>query len=234
MTIGPPTARILKINVVEIGLGYRLMQETRQAILDILKKRGEATVDDIVADLRQRRGDAITAVTVRHHLNKLAEDGLIHHATSHPRTTPGRPQHHYVLTERGIALFPNNYQRLAASLLVQIEQELSPSRVNVILEGIATDWAHNAQIPDGPMEQRLDAVISYLSQNGYLASWEAAPQGHFLYLENCPYHQLAHDRDSLCRMDMHLIANLLGVVPRLTARMAQGDSRCAYFIPQQN
>jgi predicted ArsR family transcriptional regulator len=210
------------------------MQETRQAILDILKKRGEATVDDIVADLRQRRGDAITAVTVRHHLNKLTEDGLIGYATPRPRTTPGRPQHHYALTERGVAQFPNNYQRLAASLLVHIEQELSPSRVNVILEGVASDWAGDAQIPEGSMEERLESVVAYLSQNGYLASWEAALEGYFLYLENCPYHQLAHERDSLCRMDMHLIANLLGVVPRLHTRMAQGDSRCAYFIPQQN
>jgi predicted ArsR family transcriptional regulator len=210
------------------------MQETRQAILDILKKRGEAIVDDIVADLRAKRGDSITAVTVRHHLNKLTEDGLIGHATPRPRTTPGRPQHHYALTERGEALFPNNYQRLATSLITQMERELSPMRVNVIMEGIATSWAADAQIPNGPMEQRLDAVIDYLSQNGYRAAWEGAPKGYFLYLENCPYHQLAHDRESLCRMDMHLIANLLGVVPRLTERMAQGDSRCAYFIPQQN
>jgi len=208
------------------------MQETRQAILDILKKRGEATVDDIVTDLRQQRGDAITAVTVRHHLNKLTQDNLIGHATPRPRTTPGRPQHHYGLTEQAMALLPNNYQRLAASLLMQIERELPPSRVNVILEGVATQWADAAHIPIGPMEQRLDAVISYLSQNGYLASWEVAPQGYLLYMENCPYHHLAHDRDSLCRMDGHLIANLLGVVPRLTARIAQGDARCAYFIPQ--
>jgi predicted ArsR family transcriptional regulator len=210
------------------------MQETRQAILDILKRRGEAIVDDIVADLRAKRGDSITAVTVRHHLNKLTEDGLIGQAAARPRTTPGRPQHHYALTERGEALFPNNYQRLAASLLTQIEQELPQARVNVILEGVATAWAVEAQIPTGPMDQRLDAVVDYLSQSGYRASWEQAPQGYFLYLENCPYHQMAHERDSLCRMDMHLIANLLGVVPRLTERMAQGDSRCAYFIPQQN
>jgi predicted ArsR family transcriptional regulator len=210
------------------------MQETRQAILDILKKRGDATVDDIVVDLRARRGDSITPVTVRHHLNKLMEDGMIDHATPYPRTTPGRPQHHYALTERGAASFPNNYQRLATSLIAQIEQELGPARVNVILEGVATEWAQDAQIPTGSMEQRLDAVIDYLSQNGYRAAWENASQGYFLYLENCPYHQLAHERDSLCRMDMHLIANLLGVVPRLTERMAQGDSRCAYFIPSQN
>ncbi len=210
------------------------MQETRQAILDILKRRGQATVDDIVADLRVHRGDSITPVTVRHHLNKLADDGLIDHASARPRTTPGRPQHHYTLTERGTALFPNNYQRLAAALITQIGHELSPARVNVIMEGIAVGWAADAQIPNGPMEQRLDAVIDYLSQNGYSAAWEIAPQGYYLYMENCPYHHLAHERDSLCRMDMHLIANLLGVVPRLTERMAVGDSRCGYFIPERN
>lgn len=103
----------------------------------------------------------------------------------------------------------------------------------MILEGVAAEWAAEAAIPAGPMEERLDAVVAYLSQHGYEATWEADTAGHVLLLDNCPYHHLAHDRDSLCRMDMRLIAQLLGVVPRLTGRLAAGDTRCAYFIPAQ-
>jgi predicted ArsR family transcriptional regulator len=206
------------------------MQETRRHILESLKQRGQATVDDLVADLRVRRGDQITAVTVRHHLTKLEDDGFIAQAVR-PRTTPGRPRHHYVLTEAGQATFPNNYQRLAAALMGQMEQHLPASHVNVIFEGIASQWATEALIPNGSMEERLEAVVSYLSQNGYQAGWETAANGHVLLMENCPYHHMAHDRDSLCHMDMHLIANLLGVVPRMMGRLAAGDSRCAYFIP---
>ena len=33
------------------------MQEPRQQILDILHSKGQATVDELVADLRSRRGD---------------------------------------------------------------------------------------------------------------------------------------------------------------------------------
>lgn len=65
------------------------MQETRRHILESLKQRGQATVDELVIDLRQRRGDQITAVTVRHHLTRLEEDGLITQAAPRPRTTPG-------------------------------------------------------------------------------------------------------------------------------------------------
>src|SRR5690242_9690219 len=109
------------------------MQETRRKILEILRERGEATVDDIVGDLERLRG-SITSVTVRHHLAKLQEEGLVDiHETRH-RSSPGRPQHVYTLTEQGNFFFPNNYQVLAQNLLNQIKKQLVPSQVNVILE----------------------------------------------------------------------------------------------------
>ena len=84
------------------------MQETRRQILDILKAAGEATVDEIVEALHERRGKDITAVTVRHHLIRLQEDQLIAAPQLRHRNTPGRPQHIYALTEKATAQFPNN------------------------------------------------------------------------------------------------------------------------------
>ena len=47
------------------------MQSTRERILNILKERGQATVDDLSQEL------GLTAVTVRHHLDILRGEGLI-------------------------------------------------------------------------------------------------------------------------------------------------------------
>lgn len=206
------------------------MQETRQHILEILKDRGQATVDDIVAELQQRRG-AITAVTVRHHLNVLHEDDLITAPELRHRATPGRPQHVYMLTDKAKEHFPNNYQPLTNALLEQITLQFSEPQVNVILEGVAGRMAQNAQIPDGLLPQKLDRVVQYLNTHGYNAQWQSHPEGYVLETTNCPYHHITTANPMLCEMDMRLVASLLGVVPRLMARSSRGDDKCAYLIP---
>jgi predicted ArsR family transcriptional regulator len=209
------------------------MQETRRKILDILKERGEATVDDIVGDLERLRG-SITSVTVRHHLAKLQDEGLVDIHEMRHRSSPGRPQHVYALTEQGVNYFPNNYLDLSAHLLKQLKSQLSPAQVNVIIEGVADNMAADAEIPSGTIRERLDAVVDYLNHHGYKASWEAQQGGYVLQTSNCPYHQIAQENDMLCTMDMRLISKMLGVVPRLLSRVSGGDEICSYLIPSKS
>jgi predicted ArsR family transcriptional regulator len=209
------------------------MQQTRRHILDILKRRGEATVDEIVEELQQRRGKDITAVTVRHHLARLQEDNLIAAPQLRHRSTPGRPQHVYALTEKAVLQFPNNYQRLAAGLLQGLQEHLPPDGVNVILEDVAVHMAEEAEIPDAPLEERLEMAVEYLNTRGYNASWEVSGQDYILYTANCPYHQLAHSSTALCDMDMRLVASLVGAVPRRLSHVRAGDTTCAYRIPDR-
>lgn len=208
------------------------MQETRRYILDILKERGEATVEDLVAELRDLRGDSITAVTIRHHLNELLKENLIACLQLLHRTSPGRPRHVYTLTESAKEHFPNNYQPLTACLLEQLSTQLAPREVNVILQGVADHMASEANIPEAPMPERLNKVIAYLNDHGYTASWEENDEGYILRTNNCPYHHVAETNHALCEMDIRLVASLLGVVPRLMSRMSEGGASCAYMIPQ--
>jgi predicted ArsR family transcriptional regulator len=207
------------------------MQETRQHILDILRERTEATVDEIVEELRKRRGK-ITPVTVRHHLLRLQEEHLITEPQLRHRSTPGRPQHVYMLTEQAQGFFPSNYQRLAVGLLEQIRAQLPPQHVNVILEGVAGSMASEAQIPNVPLAQKMDLAVEYLNSRGYKARWEKSDGGYVLHTSNCPYHEIAKTNDTLCDMDMRLIATLMGIVPRRIAHVIEGDHTCAYMIPE--
>ncbi len=206
------------------------MQETRQQILEILRERQQATVDDIVSELCQRRGK-ITSVTVRHHLQRLQNDGIIAKPQVRRRKTPGRPQHVYTLTDEGKALFPNNYQNLAHGLLRQLQRNLPDDEVNVILENVAEDMAQGANIREESVPERLNKAVEYLNQLGYEASWEKEQGGYLLHTKNCPYHQIAHDGNHLCEMDMRFVTSLIGRVPRLTSRMSSGGATCSYFIP---
>lgn len=207
------------------------MQQTRQHILEILKEKEEATVDDIVDALAERIGE-ITAVTVRHHLEILRGDGLVAAPRVRRRTTPGRPQHMYALTDKALEIFPNNYRSLAGEMLLQLKAQLPPAEVNVILEGVADQMAASIPPSDAPLPVRLNQVVEFLSEQGYAAHWEAVDEGYILHTNNCPYHHLAAEHEELCTMDMRMISGLLGgIVPRRVAHLAQGDPTCAYLIP---
>lgn len=206
------------------------MQETRQHILKILRARKQATVDEIVDELRRRRG-AITAVTVRHHLARLQTDGLISEPELLHRSTPGRPQHIYGLTSKALEYFPNDYPYLLTGLLEQVSQRLPSQGVNVILEGVADQMVAEAKLPDLPPHERLDIVVDFLNGHGYNAYWERGDDGFVLHTSNCPYHHVAASNRALCEMDMHLVSSLLGVVPRLLTRVSEGGATCSYLVP---
>ncbi len=207
------------------------MQQTRQYILETLRERGDATVDEIVQALRERINHNITAVTVRHHLDILRSEDLVTAPSVRRRRTPGRPQYVFGLTEKAQDCFPNNYQHLSAALLNQIKATLPPAQVNVILESVAQEMAANASILDVPLEARLDQVVAYLSGQGYEAHWETCQDGYLLHTRNFPYRQVAGEHQELCNMDFHLISALTGIVPRRVGRLADHDESCAYLIP---
>ena len=75
--------------------------------------------------------------------------------------------------------------------------------------------------------------MEYLSTQGYEAQWSEADDGDGFILQtsNCPFEKVATDHDDVCQLDMYLISNLLGVVPRRLGRIAEGEHSCDYFIP---
>ncbi len=202
------------------------MQHTRQLILDYLKKNGQATVDELaeVIDL--------TAVTVRHHLDILRGDELISEPVIRHRTTRGRPQYVFTLTEKASHYFPKDYAGLAAKVLEEVKTQNSPQMVNVIFEGVATRLSAEAPqpIPGEPFIARLDRAAQFLNQHGYVAHWEKTPEGYLFHTSNCPYESLTAQNPELCGMDMVLVGNLLGMIPQRVSRLAEGGQSCAYLV----
>lgn len=207
------------------------MQQTRRHILEILKERKEATIDEIVTALSERIGK-ITAVTVRHHLEILRGDGLVAAPAVRRRSAPGRPQYVYTLTERAADQFPNNYQGLAAGLLEQLRNQLPATQMNEILNGVAESMAGEAMVPDAPLETRLDHAVAYLDEHGYTASWVQNGQGLILSITNCPYEQVSCRNPELCKMDKRLVDSLVGVTTRRISHQVDGDDVCIYLVPR--
>jgi DeoR family suf operon transcriptional repressor len=205
------------------------MQKTRKLILEHLKEKGEATVDELASVLK------LTTVTVRHHLDILRSEDFVGEPAIRHRSSPGRPQYSYALTGKARASeqFPKNYCDLAAHVLGEMKACTPPHGVNVFFEGVAHRMSALAPaiVPGEPTDQRLERAVNFLNSQGYVANWERTEGGYLLHTCNCPYEALAKDNPELCGMDMTLVGNLLGELPRRVSRVVEGATSCAYFIP---
>ena len=88
------------------------LPEGRRAVLYALRRRGQATADDIARQLD------MTVSGARQHLTALVDDGFAE-ATELPRPPGqrGRAQLAYMVTDRADALFPKAYGELTNELL---------------------------------------------------------------------------------------------------------------------
>lgn len=203
------------------------MQKTRQKILEYLRKNQEGTVDDLSKALGN-----LTAVTIRHHLDVLREEGFVAEPEVLHRDTPGRPKYQYRLTSRADGFFASNLDVLTSHMISEMKESLGEQKLNVIFEGVASRMASEmvGENASETMQERLTRVVSHLTEHGYDAKWEAGPDGYLLHTTNCPYNNVAHEHRELCQLDMRYISELLGTVPRQISSMQDGEESCSYLI----
>jgi predicted ArsR family transcriptional regulator len=119
-------------------VGWRCsVQRTRREILNILKKKGRATLEELAT------GVGLVPVTVRAHLNVLERDDLVQY--EEVRGKVGRPFYVYSLTEDAEALFPKNYHTLANRVLDGVATAFGGEGVEHLAEVISDVWLQEKQ-----------------------------------------------------------------------------------------
>lgn len=199
------------------------MQETRQRILEIIKMRGQATVNELTHEL------GLTAVTIRHHLDVLYRDGLIGPPQILRKAGPGRPQHVYRLAGETEELFPKKYDRLTDALLEELEERMSPEELDAIINGVAERMARQVSA-EGDIRARLGALIEFLNGLGYLATAQEEEGGYRIVVANCPYERVARRHTLPCKVDVRLIALVTGVEPERVQQIVAGAEHCVYRV----
>jgi predicted ArsR family transcriptional regulator len=205
------------------------MQDTRQQILEILKRHGEVTVQDLSDKL------GLTSVTVRHHLEILRSEGYISDPEVRRSNRPGRPRYVYHLTSTAADLFPNNYSGLASALLDTIDECMAPEERDALLERTAKRIADRAGDLPGRPEARMESVVTFLNQQGYVSRWEAdedEDDRFFIYVSSCPYHHVSQSHPDTCQIDRHMVQLLAGAdakVKRLKSEAKEGGL-CVYTV----
>jgi DeoR family transcriptional regulator, suf operon transcriptional repressor len=201
----------------------------RRAVLYAVRRIGDATVEDVAADL------GITVSGARQHLSSLAEQGLVEMVEIRddpPRR--GRPRLAYHVSDVGDLLFPKAYGALTNELLGYVA-ESSDDAVDRLFERRRDHRIANAA-------ERLDRhrslagkvaeLARILDDDGYLASSEQLTRDHFVIVEhNCAIAAVACSYRQACTSELEFIRAVLpeADITRVS-HMASGDRRCAYDV----
>jgi predicted ArsR family transcriptional regulator len=200
-------------------------RETRTSLLERVVELGGATVAQLSNELD------ISDATVRRHLDRLEAEGLLQ--VEALRRGPGRPSYLYRATDTGVRAVRDHTPELAERLLSEMARlQIEKSALSEALSDQVAD-AHRAEVPDGSLEQRVDAVVVALRPEGILDHWQR--NGDELKLVNnaCPYLGAATTNSCVCDADRLVIEKLLGVEVEQTLRLAEGDDGCVYIVPLQ-
>ena len=202
---------------------------TRRRLVQELKVRGEASVDDLAgkADL--------TPTGVRLHLKALREDGLVSHRRA--PAGPGRPRHLYSLTVRAHGLFPAAYGELTNELLGYLS-EVDPGLVDSAFERRRQRRrdAARSRLDGLSGADRVAELTRILDEDGYMADFEQVDGSTWMVTEhNCAIFGVARRYGQACTSEIGFIREVLpeATVERVT-HMVAGAHGCSYRISTES
>jgi predicted ArsR family transcriptional regulator len=207
------------------------MQSTRQEILEILKEERQATVEDLAQRLE------LTPMTIRHHLNVLQAQNLVVASKVHRSKKVGRPRLVYTLTEAADDLFPQGYGQLARYLVSEVKETMGEEEAEAILRRVAERVAQEAPpaLEGEGFEERLDVVVAFMHDQGFISRWEKADDGYVITNVNCPYRHVSQEHNQVCIMDTEILNRLTGVEPQRLSSMRTGDAACSFLlVPEES
>ncbi|MDJ0944324.1 MAG: transcriptional regulator [Kiloniellales bacterium] len=201
---------------------------SREAILDMLKRRGPLTATEIAETL------AVTAMAVRQHLYALQDEALVAYSEQ-PRPI-GRPAKLWRLTEASDRFFPDAHAELTVDLIKGIREAFGAEGMDRLLAIRTRDQivAYRRRIGgQRSLAKRLEALAEIRSEEGYMAEVRKAEDGTFLLIENhCPVCHAAAACTGLCAAELSVFQAVLGLEVEVSRgdHILAGARRCAYRV----
>jgi predicted ArsR family transcriptional regulator len=189
--------------------------DSRQRIVEVMKRRGEASV----TELSQALG--LTPVTIRHHLDGLLEAHVVSEPAPRKKPGPGRPEMVYTLTSRAEQLTPRNYGELCVCLLDSLAN--TPVDEDWLLASAGNRL--KARAIGSSRTTDIDDTLAFLEGRGYFPSLERGEET-TIVLANCPYLEVARAYPHVCEFDLALIGSLVGGPVVAEASIARNDPFC--------
>ncbi len=201
---------------------------TRDAIARSILENGPSTA----STLSQRL--ALTPAGIRRHLELLIADGILE--ARDPRVASirgrGRPSKVFVMTDAGRAQFEHSYDDLAVAALKFMAAHSGDHLVNAFAESRAEDIERKATPFLAKRAKKIDALATFLTEQGYAASVEKRGTGEEICQHHCPIAHVAAEFPQLCEAETQAFSRLLGTHVQRLATIAHGDGVCTTYIPQ--
>jgi predicted ArsR family transcriptional regulator len=202
---------------------------TQRRVLIALKRRGEATADELASTLE------ITSSAVRQHLNALRSAGFI--TARQERGQTGRPADRYHATPLTEPLFSSADSSLSIDLLEHIEEE-DPELVNRVFERRRLRLVVDARdkLKGKPIDKRVAVLTDLLDAQGYLADSDTLSDTSYrINLHSCAIWAVANRFQQACSTELDFIRDLMpdATVERVTHK-TDGAHTCAYEITVPN
>lgn len=203
------------------------LTESKQQIVDLLKKNPELSIDELVAEID------LAKTTLREHLIQLERDQFV--KRSYHRSGPGRPKLVYKLAERGESLYPSMEPQLFADFLSYLEDREEQALIHEFFETFWESREQKARKLLGMDEKEvissetdLTPLIQMLEEEGFMPELESDPGSISIKECNCPFAKIINVTDQPCRLEAKFYDNLFGSKIDRTAFIPSGDHTCTY------
>jgi predicted ArsR family transcriptional regulator len=204
------------------------VQRTRRQILDILKRKRTATLDDLAREI------GLSAVTIRAHLSVLARDDLV--TSEEVRGRIGRPHFAYSLAEGAAEHFPAAYHMVAHRFLEGFMAVASPDQMGRLVDHVADSWAaeYAGRFRGKGLEQRIEEAVRIRTEEGAMAEWEQSDGGYTIRQHNCPALRIASLHPEVCLAELKYVRRMLGVPVERETSMRAGAQQCSFKVSPQS
>lgn len=198
---------------------------TQKKILEsLLENKAGMTIDELVTVLE------ITRTAVNQHINVLAKDGYLKKHTL--MKTGGRPGQIYVLSDKGIHLFPKQYAWFSELLLKSLKEQLGSEGLEKVLSNLGEQIAHknSDRINGRTQSEKVIAIAALLTELGYESTSNS--EGNVISACNCVFHELAVETPEVCTFDLALLSAMSGCKVEHVACMVRGNTKCSFKIKE--
>jgi predicted ArsR family transcriptional regulator len=201
---------------------------TRDAIARSILENGPSTASTLSKRL------ALTAAGIRRHLDLLVADGILEARDPRVGSTRGRgrPSKVFLMTDEGRSQFEHTYDDLAVAALKFMAAHSGDHLVTAFAESRAEDIERKATPFLAKRTKKVDALATFLTEQGYAASVEKRGTGEEICQHHCPIAHVAAQYPQLCEAETQAFSRLLGTHVQRLATIAHGDGVCTTFIPQ--
>ena len=201
---------------------------TRDAIARSILENGPSTA----STLSQRL--ALTPAGIRRHLELLVGDGILEARDPRVGSTRGRgrPSKVFLMTDEGRSQFEHSYDDLAVAALKFMATHSGDHLVSAFAESRAEDIERKATAYLAKRGKKIEALATFLTEQGYAASVEKRGTGEEICQHHCPIAHVAAQYPQLCEAETQAFSRLLGTHVQRLATIAHGDGVCTTYIPQ--